>query len=117
MSAEGSTSIEQALEHIGFGRSHVTILVATGLTWSGDASELGVMAYLVPFLKDEWGMTQSAADAIASVVFAGMLVGALGWGLISDGLGRRFTWRLTTVLTAVGGVLSAAVPDQERLFI
>ena len=104
-------TVDATLEHIGMGRAQVSILIATGLTWSGDAMELGVMAFLVPVLKDEWGMPQAVADTIASMVFAGMLIGALGWGLLSDSHGRRFVWIITTALTAVGGIASAAVPD------
>ena len=60
------------------------VLAATGLTWSGDACELTVMAFLIPSLKAEWGIEQSQADSIASVVFVGMLVGSLAWGVFSD---------------------------------
>ena len=104
-------TVDSALERIGMGRVQASVLLATGLTWSGDAMELGVMAFLVPVLKDEWDMPQAVADTIASMVFAGMLIGALGWGLLSDSHGRRFVWLITTALTAIGGIASAAVPD------
>ena len=103
--------VDCAVEKIGVGRFQLPVLLATGLTWSGDAMELSVMAYVLPVLRREWGVSQAAADSFASIIFAGMLLGALGWGLLSDAVGRRIGWQTTTLLTAVAGVLSAMAPD------
>ena len=106
-----TVSVDEAIERIGVGRFQLPVLVATGLTWSGDAMEMSVMAYVLPALRCSWGVSQFAADSFASVVFFGMLLGALGWGLLSDAVGRRIGWLSTTALTAVAGLLSAAAPD------
>ena len=103
--------LDHAVEKIGIGRFQYPLIAAAGLTWSGDAMELSVMAYVLPVLRDEWGISQPAADAFASILFAGMLAGALAWGLFSDAYGRRVGWQATTALTAVAGMLSAAAPE------
>ncbi|KAL1511211.1 hypothetical protein AB1Y20_006025 [Prymnesium parvum] len=107
------TTLDAALDQVGFGWAQSTIILATGLVWSGDAMELGVMAFLVPVMKQHWDMSQAQADMLASIVFVGMLVGAPLWGMLSDSLGRRTTWLVTTAVTAVGGLASAAVPDRS----
>lgn len=103
--------VDLAIEKIGVGRFQWPVLIATGLTWSGDAMELSVMAYVLPVLQHEWAVSQPAADSFASIIFVGMLVGAFGWGLLSDAYGRRVGWQASTALTAIAGVLSAAAPD------
>ena len=103
--------IDAAIERVGVGAAQLPTLLAAGLTWSGDAMELSVVAYVLPVIKDAWGISQAATDAFASVVFAGMLVGALGWGAFSDLFGRRVGWFATTALTACAGLASAAAPD------
>ena len=105
--------MDEAIERAGFGRFQIYPLIATGLTWSGDAMELSVVAYVLPVLKEEWAVSQPAADAFASVIFAGMLLGALGWGAFSDGCGRRTGWLATTTLTAIAGLVSAVAPNWQ----
>ena len=92
------------------------ILAATGLTFSGDAMELGVLAYVLPALQAQrWHISQAAADSVASATFVGMLVGAAPWGMFSDAYGRRTGWLVTTALTAGAGVVSAALPNPLEL--
>ena len=112
-----SSLIDHAIDAAGFGRLQLTTLVAAGLTWSGDAMEMSVMAYVLPSLKAEWQVSQAAADSLASVIFAGMLIGALGWGIFSDAYGRRFGWLLTAALTAVAGLLSALAPSWQLFLL
>ena len=112
-----SSLIDHAIDAAGFGRLQLTTLVAAGLTWSGDAMEMSVMAYVLPSLKAEWQVSQAAADSLASVIFAGMLIGALGWGTFSDAYGRRFGWLLTAALTAVAGLLSALAPSWQLFLL
>ena len=104
-------ALEDCVERVGFGRFQLPVLLAAGLTWSGDAMEITALAFVLPVLQSEWNISQAAADAFASVVFAGMLAGALAWGLLTDSLGRRTGWFASTALTAVAGALSSLVPD------
>ena len=105
------TEVDAAVEAVGCGLWQGGALLATGLTWTGDAMELSVMAYVLPVLQQEWHLPEGAADSTASIVFAGMLLGSLGWGLAADRYGRKYTWIASTALTALAGVASAAVPE------
>ena len=106
-----ATTVDEAIESLGTGRFQRAALCATGLTWSGDAMELAVLAYVLPRLRDEFGLSQAVADGLASTVFAGMLIGSLAWGAFSDAYGRRRGWLVTTALTALAGLASALTPD------
>ena len=58
-----------------------------------DGYDLIVYGTTLPSLLTEegWDLTPTSAGFIGSLAFAGMLVGALGAGLLSDRLGRRRT--------------------------
>ena len=58
----------------------------------GDAMELTVIAFVLPVLAVEWNVPQATADSLASIMFVGMLVGALLWGIFTDHYGRRAGW-------------------------
>ena len=109
--ASDETTVDEAIEAIGTGRWQRPTLLAAGLTWSGDAMELGVLAYVLPVLKREWAIAEATADALASVLFLGMLLGSLGWGIFTDLYGRRRGWLVTTLLTCTAGLASALVPE------
>ncbi|MBO0871839.1 MAG: aromatic acid/H+ symport family MFS transporter [Pseudonocardia sp.] len=68
-----------------------TVVVLCFLTIVFDGYDLIVYGSAVPSLLDEpgWGMTPARAGVIGSYALAGMLVGALGSGVLSDALGRR----------------------------
>ena len=44
MAAAEAIPVDEAVERIGLGRFQLPVLIATGLTWSGDAMEMSVMA-------------------------------------------------------------------------
>lgn len=54
---------------------------------------------------------------LTSVVFAGMLVGALFFSTLSDLIGRRSAFLGTVLLTALFGGLSAAAPSFAVLLL
>ncbi|NNG39110.1 aromatic acid/H+ symport family MFS transporter [Flexivirga sp. ID2601S] len=75
------------------GKRRSTLLVAV-LCWSivvFDGYDLIVYGTTIPKLLAEpgWGLTAGQAGTIGSLAFAGMLVGALGAGVLADRLGRR----------------------------
>jgi MFS transporter, AAHS family, benzoate transport protein len=68
-----------------------TVVALCFLTIVFDGYDLIVYGSAVPSLLDEpgWGMSPARAGVIGSYALAGMLIGALGSGVLSDALGRR----------------------------
>ncbi|GAY60563.1 hypothetical protein CUMW_203010, partial [Citrus unshiu] len=62
-------TLDEALNHVGFGRFQILVLVYAGLDLVAEAME---------------------ETLLTSVVFAGLLVGSYSWGFISDNYGRSF---------------------------
>jgi hypothetical protein len=74
------------------------------------ASDLAVLAVDVQ-AKCQWGLTASEEAGLNSVVFAGMCVGAPVWGMVSDSYGRKTSFCLATLISAVFGFATAAAPN------
>jgi MFS family permease len=56
-------------------------------------------------------LTASEEAGLNSVVFAGMCVGAPVWGMVSDSYGRKTSFFLATLISAVFGFATAAAPN------
>lgn len=83
-------TVEEALVAMGFGYFHVLVLAYAGMAWISEAMEMMLLSFVGPALKSAWGISSHQQSLITSVVFAGMLVGAYSWGIVSDKHGRRW---------------------------
>lgn len=82
-------TIDQALSAMGFGKFQGFVLAYAGLGWVAEAMEMMILSFVGPAVKYEWALSPSEESLITTAVFAGMLLGAYSWGLISDHFGRR----------------------------
>lgn len=82
-------SLDEALSAIGFGNFQGLVLAYAGLGWVAEAMEMMILSFIGREVQVEWGLSSSEESLISTVVFAGMLVGAYSWGLVSDMYGRK----------------------------
>lgn len=82
-------TLDEALTFMGFGRFQYLALAYAGLGWFTEAMEIMILSFIGTAVKSEWELSSSEESLITTVVFAGMLVGAYSWGIISDNYGRR----------------------------
>mmetsp|Transcript_20029 Transcript_20029/g.57512 ORF Transcript_20029/g.57512 Transcript_20029/m.57512 type:complete len:535 (-) Transcript_20029:32-1636(-) len=113
----------------GSSRWHYWLLfLALGVANSGDATEIGCMNYILshPLFIEEILLQPGAANegaggtaegdysgrgaAIASSIFAGMLIGGIVTGAYGDRIGRRPTLLAGLFLNAISGVCSSLSP-------
>ncbi|XP_058228658.1 organic cation/carnitine transporter 7-like isoform X2 [Rhododendron vialii] len=80
-------------------------------------STLGFGRFQGPAVNSEWGLTSSEESLITTVVFAGMIVGAYAWGLVSDTYGRTKSLLGVAIVSAGAGVLSALSPNYIWLVV
>lgn len=114
---EETFTVEQAIDHVGFGRFQYLLLFYTGLAWMAEAMELMLLSFVGPAVQSLWGLSNQQESWISSVVFLGMLVGAYSWGILSDLKGRRAGFFTTAVLTFVASVFSALSPNYLSLLL
>jgi len=54
-----------------------------------DGYDSQIIAYIMPHLMKEWNLTPVTAGSIASYGFLGLMIGAAGFGMIADKIGRK----------------------------
>ncbi|KAH9653492.1 Organic cation/carnitine transporter 7 [Citrus sinensis] len=85
-------TLDEALSALRFGKYQALVLAYAGLGWVSEAMEIMILSFVGPAVKSKWKLTSSEESLLTTVVFAGMLLGAYSWGIISDNYGRRGTW-------------------------
>ncbi|XP_076910569.1 organic cation/carnitine transporter 7-like [Bidens hawaiensis] len=118
MGVEGfGYTLDEALCAIGFGRFQVIVLAYSGLGWVAEAMEMMLLSFVGPAIQPEWGLSANQESMISTVAFAGMLVGAYSWGVVSDTFGRKKGFLGSAIITTIAGVLSAFAPNYISLLI
>ncbi|PIN03609.1 Synaptic vesicle transporter SV2 (major facilitator superfamily) [Handroanthus impetiginosus] len=110
-------TLDEALAEVGFGKFQILVLAYAGLGAMAEAMEVMILSFIGPSVKDEWGLSSGQESLITTVVFAGMLIGAYSWGLISDNYGRRIGLLSIAVVTSIFAFLSAFSTNYISLVI
>ena len=91
------------LDRLPLSRPHYLLLLMGGLGYTFDGMDSAVVAFLLPSVRDEWGLTNAQLGVIGSATPFGFLFGAACAGLRGDRIGRR---RVMTSALAVYAVFS-----------
>ena len=94
-------TLDEALSAMRFGKFQVLVLIYAGLGWFSEAMEIMILSFVGPAVKSKWNLSSGEESLLTTVVFAGMLVGAYSWGLISDNWGRRLVIYIYTPLARI----------------
>jgi len=104
-------SLQSAIDDLGFGPFQRRLLLVCGVTWAADAAEIFLIAFALPGIRKDFGLSTFGSAWVVTAGFLGMLVGAWFWGTISDRIGRRRGFTMTIGIFAVFGLLSAFAPN------
>jgi MFS transporter, putative metabolite:H+ symporter len=115
--AATTMSFDEAIEQVGFGRFQIKLMLICGFGWAADAMEVLLIAFALPAIAEEWGLTNAQRGLLGTSIFLGMLVGALVWGRLSDLIGRKTGFVSTVAIDSVFGLLSALSPSFIWLLI
>ncbi|EFJ34774.1 hypothetical protein SELMODRAFT_81650 [Selaginella moellendorffii] len=115
MEEERVFTLDDAIESLGFGRFQCLILVYAGMSWMAEAMEMMLLSFVGPAVEQLWDLSPRQESTISSVVFAGMMIGAYSWGVLSDSKGRRIGFFATAVITFIAGFLSSFAPNYYAL--
>jgi MFS family permease len=103
-SAEIETDIPSRLDALPFGHFHLLVIVALGITWVLDGLEVTLAGALSGELtqRSSLGLTSSQVGLAGSAYLCGAVLGAFGFGWLTDRLGRKklFTITLAVYLAA-----------------
>src|ERR1700684_2019845 len=85
------TDIPARLDALPFGRFHLLVIVALGITWILDGLEVTLAGALAGELKQgsALGLSNAQVGLAGSCYLAGAVIGALFFGWLTDRLGRK----------------------------
>lgn len=86
------------------------IFIIGGLGYMFDAWDVVLVAFLIPLLADDWGVSKAQLGLLASAGLIGMAVGAFLWGTVADAVGRRRAFSYTVLTFAIFSLLGALAP-------
>ncbi|TDQ48765.1 MFS transporter [Actinorugispora endophytica] len=90
------------------GRRWLVLCLAVAAQIASLSALFGV-AFALPALRQEYGITIAQAGTLAGLPSLGLLLTLLGWGVVIDRYGERFTMTLSLSLTALFLALLSAV--------
>src|SRR5690349_24711788 len=91
------SDVPARLDALGWSRWHRRVIVALGITWILDGLEASLVANLAPSLKnaETLGLTGAQVGLANTLYLVGQVVGALGFGYLTDRLGRKRLFLVT----------------------
>ena len=105
------TMISARIERLPFSGFHRQLLLAGGLGYTFDAMDAAVIAFVLPVLRTDWGLSSVQVGVLASANFIGFFFGALAAGTLGDLIGRRAVMMWALFIYCLASALSAMVND------
>jgi MFS family permease len=107
------TDLPGRLDRLPWGRFHTLIVLALGITWLLDGLEVTLAGAVASALKTSSVLRFSNADVgvAGSAYIAGAVAGALGFGWLTDRLGRRKLFFITLFLYVAATAATAVSWD------
>lgn len=107
------TDIPARLDRLTWGRFHTRVVVALGITWILDGLEVTLAGALSGALKQSPTLALSNIDVgiASSAYLAGAVLGALGFGWLTDRIGRKKLFFITLALYLAATAATAASWD------
>ena len=107
------TAVPARLDRLPWTRFHTLLVTALGVTWVLDGLEATVVAAITPVLEHTGtlGLSPAQIGVAATLYIAGLVVGSLLFGWLTDRLGRKRLFTVTLSIYLVGAVLTALAWD------
>ncbi|MFB4342577.1 MFS transporter [Pantoea sp. CS_6] len=100
-SAAHSTALLARLERLPITRRLKLIRIVVGLSTFFDAYTIIAIAFALPQLTQEWGLTPTFVGLIIAASYVGQLFGALFFGTLAEKIGRIGVLRITIILFVI----------------
>src|SRR5262252_8718067 len=102
-----STLIPARLERLPWGRFHVLVIAALGITWILDGLEVTLAGSVAAALKESPALhfSDTEVGAAGSAYLVGAVLGALYFGWLTDRLGRKKLFFITIAVYLIATAL------------
>jgi MFS family permease len=110
---EFDTDIPARMDRLPWSGFHWLIVVALGITWILDGLEVTLVGSLSGAITGDTqvGISEAQIGLAASAYLSGAIIGALGFGHLTDKLGRKKLFLITVAVYAVATTATAASWD------
>jgi benzoate transport len=113
MTSNAPTSVFDWLNGLEFNRFHKRLLLLASLVCIFAGYNSQMIAYIVPSALKEWQLTPLKAGTMISYGFLGLMVGAAGFGMISDRIGRKKSIMMVVAVFSVFNSAAGLAPNFE----
>lgn len=117
MAANTSGMIAARIDRLPNSSMHRKLMLFFALPLFFDSVDINSFPSAAPALIHAWGMSINQIAFITSASFIGMFVGATLGGLISDRIGRRWSLLTYVMISSLGSLCTAVVPDPTWMFV
>ncbi|GGF53092.1 putative metabolite transport protein YyaJ [Marmoricola endophyticus] len=97
--------------------SHRRWMWVLGFLFAFDLIDLNTFAYAAPAVREQWDLSIDQIGHINSIGFAGMFLGAIIGGRVSDRIGRRTVLLGSVVFYSVFSLATAAAQDATQMMV
>lgn len=94
-------NISEVVDGLGISKYTVKIYLLIGLALIFAGYNYMIVAYTMPQLAKEWALTKIQTGSLSSWSIAGLLIGGLSAGVISDKLGRKKAFTLYVLIFSI----------------
>ena len=109
--------ILERLEALPVGSFQYKLLMVTGLGWLFDSMDTGLIAFVLPVLTKDWGLSPAQAGWIGSIGLIGMALGAVLAGTVADRIGRKKVFTITVLLYSIASAFCALSWNYQSLLV
>lgn len=109
--------ITEVLERQPVRRFHFILLALSCLVYGLTAMNVMLIAVALTPIGKEWGLDEAAKGVLASYGYAGMFIGAISSGFLSDKIGRKHTMIVMLLIGSLFTGLCGVAPNYEAMAI
>lgn len=104
---DSRTPLDKTIDRIGMGTYQWTLLSLCGFGWMADNMWIQAIAIILPRIQRHFLLPDNRIGILSSTMFAGMMIGAVGWGTCSDLMGRSTAFNATLFFTSLFGIAAS----------
>ncbi|MCC6176580.1 MAG: MFS transporter [Chloroflexi bacterium] len=90
---------------------HARVTALAGLAFLGNGLDLSVVSFALNGMRAEWELTATQVGFVLPMAGLGQLAGAIAFGSLSDRIGRRLAFAITSTLAGLAIGLAALAPN------